>query len=1179
MDQGLANELRVLFDPEYYLERYPDVRASGMDPLHHYVDFGANEGRDPNRYFDGAWYRQHHPEVVSSQLDPLLHYLKFGASQLRNPHPRFDAAWYAAQHPEAAGNPLVFHMLFGRPRGWATEPPLNMDDFLFSAEPPPNCPRGLVVDVIIPVFRGLEETRRCLTSVLDDPSRPPGRIIVVDDASPEQGLSAWLEELRNAGRIMLLRNCRNLGFVASANAGIEAAGNHDVVLLNSDTEVPVAWLSRLAGHAYSSSRIGTVSPFSNNATVCGYPSLEGGPAPFDLPVGVIDAACQTANGNRRVYVPTTVGFCMYVRRQVLDQTGLFDEKAFGRGYGEENDLCMRAAALGWRHVLACDTFVYHKGKVSFGADASSSEKRAQDILAERWPDYADAIDAHVRRDPPAPFRMAATLALFQTLDHPVILLVTHGLGGGVQRQINEIVRATAGRASFLQLTSTHRGSEVTPPGLEGHPPAVLPGDRPDDLVTLLRFAGVSRVHVHHLLGSDLDIRALIHRLGVPFDVTIHDYFGVCPQVNLLPWFDSQYCNEPDPAQCNACIADRSSHNARDIISWRRSNAWQFLEADRVICPSNDVKQRLARYGLASRAVVAPHEPVAEGQWQINPPSLAKGQKLRVALIGVLAQQKGLATVSAVAEHPDSATLEIRLVGYPEQELAEPVRRKVKASGAYEEEELPDLLAKTAPHVVWFPAQWPETYSYTLSAAIEAGLPVVASNIGAFTERLAGRPLTWLIDPAAPVRAWLEAFAEARTALLEAREPAKAERSAQPDFYAGSYLLPTRPPRPYGQVDLRRPGRTAVVLIPETFADGTITPCGYIRLLQPLDHLAPGADLDIVVADPEEATRYIADVFVTQRHAVEGAEPAEALLAHCRSTRAALMYDLDDDLLDIPRDHPDAAVLRPMAWTVDRMLRGATSVWVSTQPLAQKLRSIRSDAQVMPNALDERIWKDALGAERFRQGTTRILFMGTATHGADFALVEPALARLHEQFGGRVAFDMIGVTTKTTLPHWVNRLAPTGSAGMSYPGFVNWICQRGSWDVGICPLVASPFTKSKSIIKAMDYAALGLAVVASDVAPYHDTLSGDTGTLLVKNTATAWTEALGRLVRHAQLRKELAANGRRALAQGWTLAAQQDARLEAWKRVLAGRPGERKAAPRSGAKRRGTPKAAAEMLAS
>ena len=320
----LSDALSGFFDASWYASRYPDVAASGNEPIHHFIRYGVVEGRDPNRFFDSAWYLTHYPDVANSGQHPLLHYIQMGAGELRNPHPRFDAAYYVDQHPEAADNPLRYHLLFGLARGWVTEKPIAIRDYLPSGDASPGHPCDLVVDVVIPAYRGLAQTRRCIETVLADPARPAGQVIVVDDRSPEPKLSAWLDRQAADGLITLVRNRRNRGFVASVNTGIEAAGTHDVVLLNSDTEVAPGWLARLAGHAYATPRVASVSPFSNNATICGYPRMEGGPPAFGLGVAELDAACQAANAGRSVELPTTVGFCMYVRRAALADIGMFD---------------------------------------------------------------------------------------------------------------------------------------------------------------------------------------------------------------------------------------------------------------------------------------------------------------------------------------------------------------------------------------------------------------------------------------------------------------------------------------------------------------------------------------------------------------------------------------------------------------------------------------------------------------------------------------------------------------------------------------------------------------------------------------------------------------------------------------------------------------------------------------
>jgi hypothetical protein len=137
----LSDALAGFFDADWYLSRYPDIVDSGHEPLQHFVRHGAAEGRDPNRFFDSAWYLAHYADVASSGQLPLLHYLQMGAAELRNPHPRFDAAYYVDRHPEAASNPLLYHLRFGIIRGWLTEKPIAIKDYLPAAAKPPSAPR------------------------------------------------------------------------------------------------------------------------------------------------------------------------------------------------------------------------------------------------------------------------------------------------------------------------------------------------------------------------------------------------------------------------------------------------------------------------------------------------------------------------------------------------------------------------------------------------------------------------------------------------------------------------------------------------------------------------------------------------------------------------------------------------------------------------------------------------------------------------------------------------------------------------------------------------------------------------------------------------------------------------------------------------------------------------------
>ena len=262
-----------------------------------------------------------------------------------------------------------------------------------------------MIDLIIPVYGALEATRRCLDSVLAWPQRQAFTVIVVEDASPQPEMRPWLESLARERRILLLINERNRGFVHSVNRGMAEHPERDVLLLNSDTEVANDWLDRLHRAASRNPRTGTVTPFSNQATICSYPyeGWEGG-LPGPLGLAALDRLFARCLDGQSLEIPTAVGFCLYLRRACLNEVGPFDEETFGRGYGEENDFCLRAAARGWHHLLACDTFVFHAGATSFGGERASRTQAAQERLLARHPQYDRLVQAFIQRDPVAAAR-------------------------------------------------------------------------------------------------------------------------------------------------------------------------------------------------------------------------------------------------------------------------------------------------------------------------------------------------------------------------------------------------------------------------------------------------------------------------------------------------------------------------------------------------------------------------------------------------------------------------------------------------------------------------------------------------------------------------------------------------------------------------------------------------------
>ena len=195
----------------------------------------------------------------------------------------------------------------------------------------------------------------------------------------------------------------NRGFVATANHGMALAAPNDVVLLNADTVPAGEWLHRLAVCLASDARIASATPFTNNGEIASLPEFcRAAPVPTDP--GCWARACREAGAPVYPDIPTAVGFCMAMRRAAIDDIGDFDAETFGRGYGEENDWCMRALKAGWRHVLCDDAFVAHVGNASFGPLGLAPDEASMQRLLTRHPDYLERIRAFIDADPIRPCR-------------------------------------------------------------------------------------------------------------------------------------------------------------------------------------------------------------------------------------------------------------------------------------------------------------------------------------------------------------------------------------------------------------------------------------------------------------------------------------------------------------------------------------------------------------------------------------------------------------------------------------------------------------------------------------------------------------------------------------------------------------------------------------------------------
>jgi GT2 family glycosyltransferase len=257
--------------------------------------------------------------------------------------------------------------------------------------------------IAMPVFNGFEATERCLASLAVTRIEAKHRIVIINDASTDARIAPMLDTHSQAHpkrAIEVRHNAVNRGFTWNVNQAIAALrADEQLLLLNSDTLVTNGWLDEMLLTAKSDSRIGTVTPFSNNATICSLPDFSREwPVPNASERERI-AKLLAANRVAPIDLPTAIGFCMLITRNCLDAVGKFDVENFPRGYGEENDFCRRAEARGFRNVLCPNAYVAHEGGQSFSAEKTELMRVGGERLLAKHPDYNDVVAEWIRRDP------------------------------------------------------------------------------------------------------------------------------------------------------------------------------------------------------------------------------------------------------------------------------------------------------------------------------------------------------------------------------------------------------------------------------------------------------------------------------------------------------------------------------------------------------------------------------------------------------------------------------------------------------------------------------------------------------------------------------------------------------------------------------------------------------------
>ncbi len=623
----------------------------------------------------------------------------------------------------------------------------------FAARTAAALPGDCMATVVVPVYNG----HRHVKALLGDLRRSlpaPHRLVIIDDASGQPEIAGLLAAAARAkefaGRIDILRNEENQGFVVSANRGLAAAKGH-VILLNSDVRLPPGWIGRLLAPLLADSSVASVTPFSNAATICSFPRIDADNPPFaDIPLDRIDRHFRGLDRRCADFnMPTGVGFCMAMNRRFIDAAGLFDAETFGRGYGEENDWCQRAIAAGGRHVMAPDLYVPHVHGGSFGsAERQALIARNLRLLEARHGNYHVDVQRFFAADPARALR---AMLLFRILAHEAgsdfEIIVDHNMGGGANLYRERRIAARAGRQAASALVTGAAEDESVAisfrHGGNDYGFRIPAWDHFDALVP-------EGARIHWVLNSAVGITRLAQCLGYlasragrhgnRLSICLHDYYPVCPSYNLLDR-EGRYCGVPDLGACARCLPTNAhAHHAAGISDrgeWREAWSKGLAAADKITA-----------FSAASAAIFLKAYPHCKGRVAIRPhgklkPSsklaalparLKPGETVKIGVVGAIGYSKGAEVVVAAAKAIEAGRLpaKIAVIGKLAPGYSHP---GIELHGTYRSGDLPAILRARAIHVAWVPSIWPETYCYVVDELMAAGVPLACFDLGAPPERV------------------------------------------------------------------------------------------------------------------------------------------------------------------------------------------------------------------------------------------------------------------------------------------------------------------------------------------------------------------------------------------------------------------------------------------------------------
>ncbi len=745
------------FDEKYYLKKYPTIKKSGINPLLHYLIFGTKENKIPSHkfnkiynllknseWFDEKYYLKKYPTIKKSGINPLLHYLILGYKEGYNPSLNFDGNFYLNSYEDVKNsgyNPVVHYVLYGKDGRRMIKSGSEEHDFKYSFSEIDRILSTLnsgKIVILLYIHNDFENAEKCITSILDN-TKVKYELILINDGSTDERVAKLLNQLGGVNGLSVRQNTAKMGFLESVKQEIKNSKD-DILLIKSNIIVTPRWLQKMVVAAYSDEKIGTVIPLSNKflsdiiSKTFGVQQTE---------PNEINFLIETVSEHLKPEFMYPDESCIFIKRKVIDDVGLFDDDDIIKTYKSFHE---KILDNGWKNIIEDSTYIY-----------DNNEPFDDDKLAHFPNRISERIQLEARHE------LGPKKRLLYVLHEKV-----HGLTGGTGQTTKDILEKIDDKFESYILTSTGKVLMLWKHE-RNHVKMLRSWDIKSKWSALEFYSdefkyiyfkvlvglNIDIVHIQHLLRHTRDILNIIKLLGIPTILSFHDFYYICPSINLLN-NDNQYCELKCTDQTMQCKYPLQIFDELPILKdfvdiWRKEGSVLIENCSAFTAPTKSAMDiyisiypelKNKNYKLIEHG-----RDIGKTSPKFELPS--KDKPIKILVPGIIKNHKGHDFIKQLKEIDNENRIEFHFMGIINDDLKE----LGIYHGKYERENFCKIVNEIKPSFIGIFSICPETYCHTLTEAWSCGIPVLVTKIGALEERVIKNGGGWFLDHNSPLKSY------------------------------------------------------------------------------------------------------------------------------------------------------------------------------------------------------------------------------------------------------------------------------------------------------------------------------------------------------------------------------------------------------------------------------------------